>query len=131
MSSTDVPTISAAPSPEQYSSSDKEAASYGSDERLGGLPPKCPLTSTIPCDVDELVMVEIAASRVTKYHVHHGHFVEEPPTPKRGIRLFDLEKQWPKQPKLQVVGDRPGAGSPTKILASVLRLPRAAPLTQA
>jgi len=119
MSGPDVPTISALPAADQFSKSDETAASCGSDNRLGGLPPACPLASTVPCDIDELVLVEIAATRVKKYHVHHGEFIEEPPAPKRGIRLFDVEKQWPKHPTLQVVGDRPGASSPTNILASV------------
>jgi hypothetical protein len=119
MSNSSEPTISALPTSDQYSSSDNASSSLGSDSRLAGAPPACPLTSNVPCDIDELVLVEIAGSRTTKYHVEHGEFIPEPPVPKRGIRLFDFNADWPKHPTLQVIGDRPGATAPTKIMASV------------
>jgi len=107
--------------PEQYSSSDNAAADCGSNNPIGDTVTPCgrgPVSSR-PCDLDEITLSEIAGSRTAGYHVFNGRFVADSPTSKRGIRLFDVETSLPKEAKLQVVGDRPGAQSPTKILASV------------
>ena len=114
------------PSPDKFDSADQNAGSSGGDNSVGqpttscsgGSPPAGDSNQSLPpCDVDELVLTEIAPSRSVWYKVVNGEFVADTPPPTRGLRCFDVETSWPKGPLLQVIGDRPGASTETQIHA--------------
>jgi hypothetical protein len=107
-------------STQEFSKSDQTAANAGSDRSMDSASASCPAGSSsppasIPCDIDDLVLNQIPGSKTTMYQVKDWSFVPDPPQgSKRAVCLTGVSGV-SKQPKLQVVGDRPGAKATTQI----------------
>ena len=96
-------------SAEQYSSSDQSmSANFSSSPSSGGtLTCEGPPPPAVPCDIEELILNEIALTRQSEYRLTNGQFVEQAIVPgTRVISLRGIDHAAPRHDRGDIQGNR-------------------------
>jgi hypothetical protein len=100
-----------------FSSADVSTSStFSSAPASGATVPCSRQTPDKPCDVVDLILNSIPATRQHSYSIENGEITEEPVKPSaRAISMGGMDPSAPKQSEIQVVAERPGTNAATSI----------------
>ncbi len=103
-----------------YSSADQSTTCQFSQASVGASQSCEAGQPFVPCDLDEIILEPVAASRKEEYKLINWEFVKiSPPVTKRAISLVGRDRSAPAQKRLEVVADRRGTAAVTKIKAHI------------